>query len=180
MHKCSINNFWTSEGQKRYPQIMVSASIFEYAYHESRSGVSDSLQPHELYSPRNSPGQNTGMRSCSLHQGIFPTQGSNSVLPHCRGTLYQLSPREALHTMKKHVIQILLFRTWSLHLFPALSHLSPHLRLHCFFISEISQTPPLGEADLRFILPFSCLAALWITPFSAAHLGASTFDLLSF
>ena len=125
MHKCSINNLWTSEGQKLYPQIMVSASIFEYAYHESCSGVSDSLQPHEPCSPWNSPGRNTGMGSCSLHQGIFPTQGSNSGLPHCRRTLYQLSPREALHTMKKHVIQILLFRTWSLHLFPP-SVIFPH------------------------------------------------------
>ena len=41
--------------------------------------------------PWNSPGQNTGGDSRSLLQGIFPTQGSNQVLPHCRRTLYQLS-----------------------------------------------------------------------------------------
>ena len=35
--------------------------------------------------------QNTGMGSCSLLQGIFPTQGSNSGLPHCRQILYHLS-----------------------------------------------------------------------------------------
>jgi len=29
--------------------------------------------------------------SLSLHQGIFPTQGSNPGLPHCRWILYQLS-----------------------------------------------------------------------------------------
>ena len=40
---------------------------------ESRSVVSDSLQPHGLYSPWNSPGQNTGVGSLSLLQGIFPT-----------------------------------------------------------------------------------------------------------
>ena len=34
--------------------------------HESRSVVSDSLQPHGLYSPWNSPGQKTGMGSLSL------------------------------------------------------------------------------------------------------------------
>ena len=50
-----------------------------------------SLQPHGLYSPRNSPGQNTGVGSLSLFQGIFPTQGSNPGLPHCRWILYQLS-----------------------------------------------------------------------------------------
>ena len=36
---------------------------------ESHSVVSDPLQPHGLYSPRNSPGQNTGVGSCSLLQG---------------------------------------------------------------------------------------------------------------
>ena len=42
---------------------------------ESRSVVSDSLQPYGLYSPWNSPGQNAGGGSLSLLQGIFPTQG---------------------------------------------------------------------------------------------------------
>ena len=49
------------------------------------------LWPHGLYSPRNSPGQNTGVGSLSLLQRIFPTQGSNPGLPHCRWTLYQRS-----------------------------------------------------------------------------------------
>ena len=44
---------------------------------ESRSVVSNSLQPHGLYSPWDSLGQNTGVGSLSLLQGIFPTQGSN-------------------------------------------------------------------------------------------------------
>ena len=51
----------------------------------------DSLQPHGLYSPWNSPGHNTGVGSLSLLQGIFPTQGLNLGLPHCRRILYQLS-----------------------------------------------------------------------------------------
>ena len=58
---------------------------------ESRSVVSDSLRPHELYSQWNSSGQNTGMGNLFLLQGIFPTQGSNPGLPHCRLILYQLS-----------------------------------------------------------------------------------------
>ena len=58
---------------------------------ESHSVVSNSLQPHGLYSPCNSPGQNTGMGSCSLLQGIIPTQRSNPGLQHCRWILYQLS-----------------------------------------------------------------------------------------
>ena len=42
------------------------------------------------HSPRNSPGQNTGMGNLSL-QGIFPTQGSNQSLLHYKQILYQLS-----------------------------------------------------------------------------------------
>ena len=53
--------------------------------------MSDSLQPHGLHSPWTSSGQNTGVGSLSLLQGIFPTQGSNPGLPHCRQILYQLS-----------------------------------------------------------------------------------------
>ena len=49
------------------------------------------LQPHGLYSPWNSPGQNTGVGGVFLLQGIFPVQGSNPGLPHCRWILYQLS-----------------------------------------------------------------------------------------
>jgi len=40
-------------------------------------------------SPWNSPGQNTGVGNLSLQ--IFPFQGSNPGLPHCRQILYQLS-----------------------------------------------------------------------------------------
>ena len=58
---------------------------------ESRSVVSDSLWPPGLYSPWNSLGQNTGVGSLSLLQGLLPTQGLNPGLPHCKRTLYQLS-----------------------------------------------------------------------------------------
>ena len=40
------------------------------------------------------PGTNTGVGCHFLLQGIFPTQGSNSGLPHCRWILYCLSHRE--------------------------------------------------------------------------------------
>ena len=53
--------------------------------------VSDSLWHHGPYSPWNSLGQNTGVGSLSFRQGIFPTQGSNPGLPHCRQILYQVS-----------------------------------------------------------------------------------------
>ena len=67
---------------------------------ESRSVVSDSLRPHGLYSPRNSPGQNTGVGGLPLLQGIFPTQGSNPGLPHCRRILHQLGHKGSPRILK--------------------------------------------------------------------------------
>ena len=61
-----------------------------YVY-ESHSVMSNSLRTYGQYSPWNSPGQNTGVGSLSLLQGIFPAQGLNPGLPHCRQILSQLS-----------------------------------------------------------------------------------------
>ena len=67
---------------------------------ESRSVVPDSLRPHGLYSLWNSPGQNTGVGSLSLLQGIFPAQGSNPCLPYCRQIPYQLSHQGSPRTLE--------------------------------------------------------------------------------
>ena len=62
----------------------------------SHSVVSDSASPW-LCSPPDSSvhgdssGKNTGVRCHALLQGIFPTQGSNPGIPHCRWILYHLS-----------------------------------------------------------------------------------------
>ena len=66
----------------------------KYYESESHSVVSNSLWPHALHSPWNSPGQNTGVGSLSLLQGIFPTQGSNPGPQHCKQILYQLSLKQ--------------------------------------------------------------------------------------
>ena len=62
---------------------------------ESESGkpsvVSDSWQPHVLYSPWDSPGQNPGVGSFSLLRGIFQYQRLNPGLLHFRWILYVLS-----------------------------------------------------------------------------------------
>ena len=67
---------------------------------ESYSVMSDSLRPHGLNSLWNSPGQDTGVGSFSLLQGIFPTQGSNPGLPHCRWSLYQLNHKGSPRTLE--------------------------------------------------------------------------------
>ena len=61
----------------------------------TRSVVSHSWWPYGQYSPWNSPGQNTGVGSRSLLQGIFPglphCRQLNLGLLHCKWILYQLS-----------------------------------------------------------------------------------------
>ena len=61
---------------------------------------------HGLYSPWNSPGQNTGVGSLSLLQGIFSTQGLNPGLPHCRGNLYQLNPRDGVRGLGRAALSV--------------------------------------------------------------------------
>ena len=82
-----FSRLWTTaEGSRQRS----SAHLLD-SENESCSVVSDSLPPHGLYSPWNSPGQNTEVGSRSLLQGIFLTQASNPGLLYCRQILYQLS-----------------------------------------------------------------------------------------
>ena len=64
---------------------------------ESESEVmSDSLRPKDCSLPRllrpwDFPGKSTGVGCHFLLQGIFPTQGLNLGIPHCKQTLYYTS-----------------------------------------------------------------------------------------
>ena len=71
--------------------ILYQLSYQGSPFSENHSVMSNSLRPHRLYNSWNSPGQNTGVDSFSLLQGIFPTQGLNPGLGHCRQILYLLS-----------------------------------------------------------------------------------------
>ena len=64
----NAGNANTTQEPRWYP------SLYKQSESESHSVVSDSLRPHGLYSPWNSPCQNTGL---SLLQEIFPTQRLN-------------------------------------------------------------------------------------------------------
>ena len=81
----------TNTFQAILTELLRSLSCQTRAVLISCSVVSGSLWPHGLYSPWNSPGQNTRVGSHSLLQGIFQTQGSNPGLLHCPRILYQLS-----------------------------------------------------------------------------------------
>ena len=79
---------------------------------ESHSVASDSLGPHWLFSPWNSPGQNTGVGSLSFLQGILLIQGSNPGLLHCRRILYQLSYQESWRRQNMLKAVVLKLEAW--------------------------------------------------------------------
>ena len=68
--------------------------------------MSDSLWPHGLYNPWNSLGQNTGVGSLFLLQEIFPTQGLNPGLLHCRWIPYQLSHKGSPKSNNKYILKM--------------------------------------------------------------------------
>ena len=92
---------WFFFPQSNCDKVMANNSMTQQPQYwacESCLVVSDSLQPHGLYSPWNSPSQNTGVGS--LLQEVSPTQGLNLGLLHCRQILYQLSHQESPRIQK--------------------------------------------------------------------------------
>ena len=76
--------------------------------------MSNFLWPHGLYSPWNSPSQNTGVGSLSL------LQESTLCLLHCRQILYQLSYQGSSIILQNSIIQLLFKQTLPLHLAPSI------------------------------------------------------------
>ena len=79
-----------------FSEILTSSPFLGEWSKWSRSVMSDSLWPRGLWltrllRPCDSPGKNTGVDCHFLLQGIFPTQGLNPCLPHCKQTLNHLS-----------------------------------------------------------------------------------------
>ena len=83
------------------PSLQYSKVTRLYIHSSGNSpAVSHSLGPYGLYSPWDSPGQNTGVDSLSLLQQIFLTRESNWGLLHCRWILYQLSYQGSPYTYR--------------------------------------------------------------------------------
>ena len=80
---------WAAQEAKQKPCLLSNKNIRAVKVKVSQSCLP--LQSHGLHSLWNFPSQNTGVGSCYLFQGIFPTQGSNPDLPNCRWILYELS-----------------------------------------------------------------------------------------
>ena len=80
-------------------EVSISSSSL---WSESRSVVSDSLQPHGLYSPWNSPGQDTGVGSCSLLRRPFQPRDRIQVSCITGGFFTSWAARAApYHSMNK-------------------------------------------------------------------------------
>ena len=93
---CGGNNSTVKCVQGKHNKCRVSEKLHSVKRSVSRSVMSNSLQPHglqpaRLLCPRDSPGKNTRVGCHAFLQGIFPTQGSNPGLLHCRWILYRLS-----------------------------------------------------------------------------------------
>ena len=90
---------WAFWMEMRFPHLLHYQSFTYVALLFSRLSESEKslsharifVTPWAVYSPWNSPGQNTGVGNLSLHQGVFPAQGSNPGLPPCKWILYWLS-----------------------------------------------------------------------------------------
>ena len=101
--------------------------------------LSSQFSRSALCSPWNSPGQNTGVGSLSLLQEIFPTQGSNPGLPHCRWILYQLSHKGSPEPQAKPVNQLTSQQIWRRQK-----------------LEEEKECSVLVQQDSWCLLPFTC------------------------
>ena len=101
-----------------------------------------------------SPGKNTGVGYHALLQGIFPSQGLNPGLPHCRWILYQLS------YLGLSLFKSSLKRGWRICLWPVLHSCHPQvekekelkfrLRTLRVLIPELSLVSSLPERAEQF------------------------------
>ena len=110
----------------------------------SLSVLSDFCKPHGLANPcqllcsRDSPGKNTGVGCHALLQGIFPIQGLNPGLLHCRRILYHLSHQESPwnHNYDSHTGTIVVVQSLSQVPLLATTWTAAHHSLLSFTISQ--------------------------------------------
>ena len=106
---------WLSSSSSSH--LAYSLGFIIYDVH-SCSVVSNSLWPHGLYSPPgssvhgDSPGKNSGVDCHAPLQGIFPTQGLNPDLLHCRRILYHLSHQRSPYSVTSSANKDTFFPIW--------------------------------------------------------------------
>ena len=130
-----------------------------------------------IWIPQNSPSQNTRVGSLSLLQGIFPTQGSNQDLLHCRRILYQLSYQKPLSS------GVLPNKPQDVALLPVSgdlsaltkSHLPLPSKLSLSFASEKSASAPLSNERYHWLI-FSFIP---LSPYTGDVDGRALYTILN-
>ena len=134
---------------------------------ENFSVESDSLWHYGLYSLWTSLDQNIGVYSLSLLQGIFPTQGSNPCLPHCRQGLYFL-PRPARPSAATSNLSSL--------------HPPPYLQAsatHSYFSSQTLQAVHSAQGTFPLVLGVSFWVSFWTLSYFLKRLSQIILNWLS-
>ena len=112
---------------------LINAGTNKILKWKSLSRVRVFATPRTIYTPRNSPSQNTGVGSRSLLQRIFPTQGSNPGLLYRGQILYCLSHQGSP----------------SMPSFPVLHYLPEFAQIHVQWVSDaIQPSHPLSPTSL--------------------------------
>ena len=101
---------WKGKWKLRKPFLMVSMCVCVCVYvlipQSCPTLWCQGLQSARLLGPWDFPGKNTGVGSHSLLQGIFPTQGSNPGLLHCRQIFFTIwvtrEAQQSLYSLWKH------------------------------------------------------------------------------
>ena len=143
----------------------------------------DSLWPHGLYIiPWNSPGQNTGVGSPSLLQGIVPTQELIPGLPHCRRILteYKSNRQDYLYL----VLQTL--ANWGDKKAGKLESISLNLRQsNPERLPTLSSTPRFLTTSYHLTAPAGNstehqAGSIYSTAFKASHINSKNHMILKF
>ena len=150
--------------------------------------MSNSLRPPGLYSPQNSPGQNTEVGNCYLLQGIIPIQGLNPGLPHCRHFLYQQNHKEShigfIFKVESHFSSTsfrIFFLFWKFRIFFLLFSLSGTSIMNAF-VFVLNIVLYFSEVNLFSFISLSfCLACTVSTDLSSCSLiiYSTSLNLLS-
>ena len=123
--------------------------------------------PMDYNRPWNSPGQNTGMGSLTLLQGIFPTQESNWGLLHCRQILHQLSYQGILVLYSRTLLFILSIKACICQTQPPTPSLpQPPPLWHPEVCSLCHDSVSVSLIHLCQILDSVCVFIIWFLSFS--------------
>ena len=133
----------------------------------SNSLQSHGLQPVRLLSPWDSSGKNTRMGCHFVLQGIFPIQGSNPRLPHCRQILYNLSHQGSPNLLYLPLFNFTYLFFLSFLFFLSSQHIS-QFSFHCYIPHLVSYFTFVFQLVLYLVLFLTGRYNFWIALFTVS------------